>query len=147
MAAADRSAPAAESAGAGRVVLYDGVCGFCDATVRWLLAHDRRRVLRYAPLQGETATALRARHAEIPEGLVGLVYVDADQRVHLGSRGIFRILAELDPPWRWLVALERLPRRLIDAVYDVVVRNRYRLFGRRDACRIPDAAARDLFLD
>jgi predicted DCC family thiol-disulfide oxidoreductase YuxK len=150
VAAPDPNPAPAASAVPAHVVLYDGVCGFCDATVRWLLAHDRRRVLRYAALQGKAAAELRARHAEIPAGLEGLVYVerrDGEERVYVGAPGVFRILAQLDPPWRWLAVLGRLPRAFTDAVYGFVVRHRYRIFGRLEACRVPDPAERDLFLD
>ena len=53
-----------------RIVLYDGVCGLCDKLVQFLVARDRNRLLRYAPLQGDTAARLRAQHAEIPVDLV-----------------------------------------------------------------------------
>jgi predicted DCC family thiol-disulfide oxidoreductase YuxK len=137
------------STDAERIVLFDGVCGFCDRSVRWLLARDGRRRLRFAPLQGETAAALRARHAEIPEGVGTIVYVEragGGERVYLRSEALFRIARELDGPWRRLAWLAVLPRALTDLVYAPVVRWRYRLFGRLDACRLPTPEERDRFL-
>ena len=133
-----------------RLVLFDGVCGFCDRAVRWLLAHDRAGRLRYAPLQGATAARLRERHAEIPVDTETLVYVDASsgsERVYLRSEGIFRLCAELDRGWRGLAWLRWLPRGLTDRVYAAFVRRRYRLFGKLDACRVPEPHERARFLD
>ena len=132
-----------------RLVLYDGVCGFCDAGVRWLLAQDDRGRFRFAPLQGATAAALRERHPEIGDSLDSIAYVDASdgsERVHLRSEAVFRILAELDPPWRWLAMLRCIPRPLTDLGYRIFARLRYRVFGRLEACRAPTPAERRRFL-
>ncbi len=145
-AMAERPAPATLE----RLVLFDGLCGFCDRAVRWMLAHDREGRLHYAPLQGATAARLRERHAEIPVDTETLVYVDAssgEECVYLRSEAIFRLCAELDRGWRWLSWLRWLPRGLTDLVYGAFVRRRYRLFGRLDACRVPAPHERARFLD
>jgi predicted DCC family thiol-disulfide oxidoreductase YuxK len=126
-----------------RIVLYDGVCGFCNGSVRWLAAHDRDARLHYAPLQGETAAALRARHPEIPTALETIAYVEEDGRVSMQSAAVFRVLRELPAPWRWIAALRGLlPRALWDAAYRAFARRRYRWFGRLEACPIPPPALR-----
>jgi predicted DCC family thiol-disulfide oxidoreductase YuxK len=125
-----------------RIVLYDGVCGFCNGSVRWLASHDRGARLHYAPLQGETAAALRARHPEIPTALETIAFVEED-RVSMQSAAVFRVLRELPAPWRWFAALRGLlPRALWDAAYRAFARRRYRWFGRLDACPIPPPALR-----
>ncbi|MGH0028158.1 MAG: thiol-disulfide oxidoreductase DCC family protein [Myxococcota bacterium] len=131
------------------VVLFDGVCVFCDGAVRWLMARDPEERLRFAPLQGETAAALRARHPQIPEALETMVLVEGppgDQRVYTDSEAVFRTLALLQSPWRHLAWLRVLPRGLTDAGYRLFARLRYRLFGRRDSCAIPTPAEAARFL-
>jgi predicted DCC family thiol-disulfide oxidoreductase YuxK len=118
------------------VLLYDGVCGLCHRAVRWLLAHDRGRRLRFAPLQGETAARLRLGHPAIPEGLEAVVLVDGG-RVYLRSQAFLRAAGHLGRPWRWAAALARLPPPALDAGYRLVARVRYRVWGRLDACRPP----------
>jgi predicted DCC family thiol-disulfide oxidoreductase YuxK len=126
-----------------RIVLYDGVCGFCNGSVRWLAAHDRDARLHYAPLQGATAAALRARHPEIPTELETIAYVEEDGRVSMQSAAVFRVLRELPAPWRWIGALRGLlPHALWDAAYRAFARRRYRWFGRLEACPIPPPALR-----
>jgi predicted DCC family thiol-disulfide oxidoreductase YuxK len=130
-------------------VLFDGVCVFCNGAVRWLLARDPQGRLRYAPLQGETAAALRVRHPEIPEALETFVFVEPSaegERVYLRSDALFRVLAQLDTPLRRLAVLRVLPAGLRDALYLVFARMRYRLFGRLDACVLPNAEEKARFL-
>jgi len=133
-----------------RLVLYDGVCGFCDRMVRWLLDRDPGGVFRFAPLQGDAARALRARHPEIPEDFDTVVYVRADadgERVFLRSEAIFEICESLGGAWRRVAWLRVLPRALTDFAYLLFARIRYRVFGRLDACRIPSGAERERFLE
>ena len=115
------------------VVLYDGACGLCGRTVAWLLAKDRERKLRFAPLQGETAARLRALHPGIPADLSTVVLVDGG-RVHLRSRALLHVARHLGPPWRWAAWLRFLPGALLDPPYRLVVRVRHRLGG---GARIP----------
>ena len=132
------------------MIFFDGVCGFCDRTVRWLLDRDGGRLV-YAPLQGPTAAALRARHPEIPEALETLVYVEAGEGggevVSTRSEAVFRLAAQLDPPWNALAWLRWLPRPLCDLAYRSFARHRYRLFGRLDGCRLPAPEERGRVLD
>ena len=132
------------------LVLYDGVCGFCDLTVRWLLARDPEgNSFRFAALQGDTAAELRARHPELPQGIDSMACLETEdgvERLYLRSAAVFRILERLGGPWRWLAALGVLPRGLTDLAYRGFVRIRYRVFGRLDACRVPTTTERARFL-
>jgi predicted DCC family thiol-disulfide oxidoreductase YuxK len=125
---------------APRLVLFDGVCVFCNGAVRWLIARDPDATLRFAPLQGEAGAALCARHPEIPTGIDTIVYVDASrggERVYLRSEAVFRLLRELPRAPRWLLVFAVLPRWLTDLGYRAFARLRYRLFGRYESCPLP----------
>lgn len=133
----------------GPLVLYDGLCGFCDVTVQWLLAHDTRGALRFAPLQGPTAAAVLARHT-LPDGLDSIVLVEqtgaAGERVSWYAGAIFRICGYLPAPWRAAAMLRVLPRGIADLGYRGFAAIRFRIWGRRDACRVPTPAERARFL-
>jgi predicted DCC family thiol-disulfide oxidoreductase YuxK len=126
------------------LVLYDGECGLCDRLVQWLLRHDRKGVLSYAPLQGETARPF------VSGDLDTMVFVERDAggttHVYERSRGVFRILQKLGGIWRAVAWLRILPRFVTDAGYRFISRNRLRWFGRADACRVPDASVKARFL-
>ena len=134
----------------GRIVLFDGVCVFCDGLVRWLIARDPRARLRFAPLQGQTADALRSAHPEIPDETATLVYVDGTEgpdRIFLRSEAAFRVLAQIESPWRRVAWLRHLPCGFADLGYQLFVRFRYRVFGKRNECRVPSPSERARFLD
>lgn len=126
------------------VLFFDGECGLCNRTVRWLLARDRRRVLRFAPLQGKLAELkLPASPAGFEEGSVVLW---DEEGVHYRSDAALRTVARLGGVWRAASALLWVPKRLRDRVYRRVARNRIRWFGRVDSCVLLSAADRDRLL-
>lgn len=127
------------------IVLYDGVCGLCSRSVRFLIRRDRDRVLRYAPLQGETAAKLRAQHPEIPDVLSSVVLVDGG-KVRLRSKAFLYASRYLTRPWRWGWYLRWLPGFLIDLPYRLIARLRYRIWGKVDLCELPAPAQAALFL-
>ncbi len=127
------------------LVLFDGTCGFCDASVQWVLKHDSRGVFQFSALQGDTARGIRATHPDIPDDLDSIVLVDGD-RVRWRSDAIFRICQELDGGWRVLGWFRFLPRSLTDFFYGLFASHRHHVFGRIDACTVPAPAQRARFL-
>jgi predicted DCC family thiol-disulfide oxidoreductase YuxK len=119
----------------GPIVLYDGECGLCHRSVKFLIKRDGGQ-LWYAPLQGETAAQLRARHPQIPTTLESVVLVDSD-RVHLRSKAFLYVAKYLTRPWRWAYHLRWLPAFLLDLGYRVIARIRYRVWGKLDSCQRP----------
>lgn len=133
------------------VLLYDGQCGFCDRTVRFVLARDPGGTLRFAPLQGKPAGDLLRRHPAL-RGVDSLVWVERSGATDRGpplvrSDAILAIANYLGWPWRVVGVFRLVPRVLRDWAYDLFARHRHRLFGRSDACALPGAETRARFLD
>lgn len=128
------------------LMLYDGVCGLCARSVRWILRHERDHEIQFAPLQGAVAAAMRAKHPEIPEQLSTVVFIVGD-RVHLRSKAFLYMAKHLRAPWRWLHAFRWWPAFLGDIGYRIVAALRYKLFGKHDTCEIPSPEHRKRFLD
>jgi len=133
----------------GPIVLYDGDCGFCARSVRWILAHERDHAIRFAPLQGATAARLRRSYPRIPEAIDSVVYV-ADGRAHLRSKALLHAARHLRAPWRWGYALRCLPGLILalgfDLGYRLIAAMRYRIWGRADACQLVTPEQRLRFL-
>jgi predicted DCC family thiol-disulfide oxidoreductase YuxK len=127
-------------------VFYDGDCGFCHQSVRFLARHDRAGSLRYAPLGGPTFLALvpASERAGLPDSLV--VHA-ADGRVLVESEAMLHCLRRLGGGWRALAALLAVvPRPLRDPAYAAFARSRQRWFAPpADACPVPSGALRARF--
>jgi predicted DCC family thiol-disulfide oxidoreductase YuxK len=127
------------------LVLYDGTCGLCARSVRFILRHERDHEIQFAPLQGETAAGLRDKFPQIPRTLESVVYIDGE-RVFLRSKAFLHAARHMRAPWRWGYAMRWLPSFLLDLGYRVIAALRYRLFGRVDMCDLPAPEQRARFL-
>lgn len=129
------------------VVVFDGACVLCARGLRFLLRHDRGGVLRYAAMQGVAGRALldaAALDADDPRSFLfvrdGAALTDGD--------AVLAVLSTLGGRWALLArGLGIAPRPLRDAAYRMVARSRYRWFGRRDACVVPEDGVRGRFLE
>ncbi len=127
------------------ILFFDGTCGLCDRSVTFLFDQDKRRVLRFAPLQGETAqkhvpTAKR-------ENLDSIVLL-VDGKLLERSTAVLTALALTGGPWKAVAAVAlAVPRGVRDGVYGLVAKYRYRMFGRYETCRLPSPAERAFFLE
>lgn len=127
------------------VILYDGVCSFCNASVRFVLQHERAPgVLGFAPLQSAFGRAHLARHGMAEDDLSSMRVLVDDRLLDASTAALF-IAGYLRAPWRWLRVLRIVPRPLRDAVYHFIGRRRYRWWGRTDTCQPIPAASRDRF--
>lgn len=127
------------------LLLFDGVCNLCNTTVNFVIDRDPAGYFRFAALQSEAAAPHLARYGLDAAVLDSVVLIE-DGRVYRKSTAALRVARRLRGAWPLLRLLLAVPRPLRDAVYDLVAANRYRWFGRRDACRIPTPALRARFL-
>jgi len=122
------------------VILYDGVCIFCSRWVRFVIARDAQRRFRFTPIQSGYGTRLARAFGIDPAD------PDTNAVIHGGvayfkSDAALTVLSSL-PGWGWVRVLFGVPRPLRDAVYNLVARNRYKIFGKYDQCFMPDAETR-----
>lgn len=127
----------------GPVLLYDGECGLCNAVMRFMLRHDRRGVLRFAPLQGPTGDAFLRVHGMDTSDFDSLILIDdlarADSAYSLRTEGALRALEEMGGGWTRIARIVHvIPRSWRDAVYRLIARLRYRVFGRYQPTPVPN---------
>jgi len=140
----------------GAVVLFDGVCNFCDASVNFVIEHDAAGYFKFAPLQSDVGRKLSAEHglsskvgeAEPVDDLVPIdsVILIEDGAAYTHSTAAMRIARHLGAPWSWLYAFIVVPAPIRDFFYRQFARYRYRIFGRKEQCMLPSLEVRQRFL-
>lgn len=143
----DQRDPAAVAEAIQRpVLLFDGVCTLCNRSLRLLVKFDHAGRFRFAPLQSPVGRALLARQGLSPDYFDSVVLIDGDD-YYTKSEAVLRVCRDLDGPLPLLSALTVVPVGIRDRLYDVVADHRYRVFGRKDECPVPDGELRRRFLD
>jgi predicted DCC family thiol-disulfide oxidoreductase YuxK len=136
---------------AAHLVLYDGVCGLCNRLLQFLLKHDRRAVFTFASLQSAVGRAMVEHFGEDPNELTSFYalanYRTNHARLFSRSSAALFVAGQLGWPWKAAVVARVLPTAILDQVYSLVARNRYRMFGRFEQCVAPRPEFRGRFLE
>ena len=119
------------------LILFDGVCVLCSRGCRFVSKRDRRGYFRFVPIQVAEGRPLAEQLGLDPDRPDSFALVGKGKG-YVKSEAVQRIAHEL-PRWQWTWVFHFIPRVIRDALYDVVARNRYRWFGRRDACMLPNS--------
>lgn len=127
------------------VILFDGVCNLCSGSVQFVIRRDPEGVFRFAPLQSSVGEQLLAEHGLEDHDLDSVVLLE-DGEVYVKSDAAIRVGARLGGVYRLLSPFRYLPRRLRDAVYDVIADRRYDWFGQKDQCMMPSPEIESRFL-
>lgn len=129
------------------VIVFDGVCMLCSRWVDFILRHDRAGRFRLAAMQGQHGRALLIAHGLSPDDPVSFLLVERGEG-YSDTDAIARVLGQLGGPWHAAGAtLRAIPRPLRDPAYRWIARHRYRLFGRRAQCRLPEPEQAWRFID
>lgn len=128
------------------VILFDGVCNLCNRFVQFVIRHDRKKRFRFAALQSAAGRALLDRH-ESGQNLPDSVVLVNSGKVYRQSSAALQVFKKLDGPWPLLYVLVIIPPFIRNALYRLIARNRYRLFGRSDTCMIPSPELKNRFLE
>ena len=128
------------------IILFDGVCNFCNGYINYVIAHDHRNKFHFAPLQSKTSAMLSEMHKTDFEKLNSIVVAKGNE-VLTQSKAVLYILKNLDTWWSPLINLAYLiPNIIRNWFYTAFANKRYSLFGRTESCMIPTAEVRSRFL-
>jgi predicted DCC family thiol-disulfide oxidoreductase YuxK len=116
------------------VILYDGVCNLCNASVQFILKNDVKNQFLFASLQSDAARKLLLQFNHENVKLLSIVLIE-DNKVYYKSTAALRIGKKLRPPWNFLYFFIVVPKKIRDFLYDVIAKNRYKWFGKRDTCK------------
>ena len=138
-------------AGIAPLLLYDGACGFCAASVAFMLRHEREHTLRFATLQGSLGSEILRRHPQL-QGVDSMVWVDPasgsrEEAVFVRSAAALRAARYLGGAWSLLRVGNLLPARLRDRIYDWIARHRHSLSASGTRCFVPTLEQASRFLN
>lgn len=128
------------------VILFDGVCHLCQGAVKFIIKRDPSGRFRFASQQSDIGRRLLAGTEVDSDSMDTIVLIDENGEVHTRSSAAIRIAGGLRFPCPLLTVLRWVPRRLRDRLYELVAANRYRWFGKDDACMVPTPEIRKRFL-
>jgi predicted DCC family thiol-disulfide oxidoreductase YuxK len=127
------------------IILFDGVCNFCNGAINFVLKQDKKGIFRFAPLQSQIGQKLLEQYGLATKDFDSFVLID-NGKVHKKSAASLRVMNKL--PWYWKEAqiLRLIPTPFRDAIYDFIAKNRYKWFGKKEQCMVPTAELRERFL-
>ena len=128
------------------ILFFDGVCNLCNSSVQFIIRRDRNERFLFASLQSEKAKKTLPAKYRVEDDLKSLVLKDGD-RLKTKSSAALTIARDLSGLWPFLYLLMIIPKALRDFVYDLIARNRYNWFGKKDACMIPTTDLKSRFVE
>ena len=118
------------------IVLFDGVCKLCNRWVRFIIQHDAKFRLTLCSVQSTEGQAI-LQHFGYPTTSFDTMLFIENQQCYEQSDAVLRVFRQLEKPWQSFAALQVIPKPLRNAIYRLIARNRYRLFGELTACMVP----------
>lgn len=128
------------------VILFDGICNYCNAMVNFIIRQDKKKIFRFAALQSGAGQEI-LREFDLPKNnLESFILVD-NGKIYQRSSAALRLYHKLSWYWKWTLVFWIVPKFIRDGVYNLVAKNRYKWFGKKERCMIPLPEVRDRFLE
>jgi predicted DCC family thiol-disulfide oxidoreductase YuxK len=133
-------------AGNPSIILFDGVCKFCHASVQFVIKRDRKNRFVFCPIQSDKGQELMSQYGLSDSQLSSMLLLQ-DNRAYRKSTAALNIAKQLRMPWPLLFMFIVVPTFIRDRIYDYIGNHRYQWFGKYDSCWIPDDETRKKFID
>jgi predicted DCC family thiol-disulfide oxidoreductase YuxK len=127
------------------IVLFDGVCNLCNGAVQFIIRHDKKNIFMFASLQSEVGRKILEQYNFPLDELNSFILIE-NNKAYTRSTGALRVAKKLNGLWPLLYGFIIIPKLLRDGIYNWVGRNRYKWFGKKDACMIPTPELKTKFL-
>lgn len=128
------------------IILFDGICNFCNSAVNFVIKNDRKSSIKFATLQSEIADRLLEKYSFSKEGLRTFFFIE-NGKVYTSSTAAIRVCRYLGGLWPLMIGFIIVPKFIRDGIYNWVSKNRYKWFGKREECMIPSPEVKMRFLN
>jgi predicted DCC family thiol-disulfide oxidoreductase YuxK len=127
------------------IILFDGVCNFCNSSINFVIDHDPEKHFKFAPLQSDIGQDILRKFNKNTEDFDSIILLK-DNQLYQKSEAALEIAKHLSGFWKYLSVFRILPTFFLNFFYDIIAKNRYRIFGKADSCRMPTPELRERFL-
>ncbi|MFC7783769.1 MULTISPECIES: thiol-disulfide oxidoreductase DCC family protein [unclassified Rossellomorea] len=127
------------------IILFDGICNFCNSSVQFIINRDPKGLFQFASLQSEIGQELLKKH-KIPQTTDSFVLID-DHKSYVESTAALKVCSHLTWPWKLFGVFKIIPKPLRDRVYRWIAANRYKWFGKQESCMLPSQNMKDRFIE
>jgi len=128
-----------------KIILFDGVCNFCNSSINFIIDHDPEKHFKFAPLQSDIGQEILRNFSKNTEDFDS-VFLLKNNTLYQKSEAALEITKHLSGFWKYLSIFKILPAFFLNFFYDIVAKNRYRIFGKSDSCRMPTTELKERFL-
>jgi len=128
------------------IILFDGLCNLCNRSVQYVIRHDPAAIFKFASLQGEAGQQLLKEYGLTANNMNSFVLIK-DNKVYTRSTAALTVAKQLKGISKLLYGFIIVPAFIRNAVYDLIAKNRYKWFGKKDSCMVPTASLKSRFLN
>lgn len=128
-----------------QLILFDGVCNFCNSSINFIIDHDPEKHFKFAPLQSEVGQAILRKFNKNTKDFDSVILLKNNQ-LYEKSAAALEIAKHLSGFWKYLSVFSLLPTFFLNFFYDIIAKNRYKIFGKSESCRMPTLELRERFL-
>ena len=128
-----------------QIILFDGVCNFCNSSINFIIDHDPEKRFKFAPLQSDIGQEILRKFNKNTKDFDSVILLK-DNQLYEKSEAALEITKHLSGAWKYLSVFKVLPTFFLDFFYTIIAKNRYRIFGKTESCRMPTAELKERFL-
>ena len=129
-----------------KIILFDGVCNLCNSSVQFVIKHDKKDIFRFVSLQSELGQKIISHIGISGLNIDSTILYEPEKQYYYKAEVAFRILKELNGIYQCLLVFSIFPKSLLNYIYDYVAKNRYKWFGKKQSCMIPNPELQSKFL-
>ena len=130
-----------------KIILFDGLCNLCDASVQFISKRDKKDIFRFVSLQSDLGQELLQQLPISKQKIDSIILYESDKAYYYKSEAVFEIVKSIGGFFYCLLIFKWLPTAVTNTIYDYVARNRYRWWGKKDHCLIPTKGLQSKFLE
>jgi predicted DCC family thiol-disulfide oxidoreductase YuxK len=129
-----------------KIILFDGVCNLCNSAVQYVIEHDKNNVFKFAALQSAIGEKLMKERGIDASQIDSIILIEQGVAYYTKSTAALKIARSFGGIWQLAGVFQWIPEKIRDWVYDYIANNRYKWYGKKEACMVPDPALKSKFL-